>query len=70
LAVSSCSKAHEQQTAEEGRGLPLVFSLAAAAGFVSTFWLIAQSAQELDDTEHRMILFIEKFRSVKQFGRI
>jgi 4-hydroxy-4-methyl-2-oxoglutarate aldolase len=35
---------------------------------------ILKKAQELDDTEHRMIPFIEKFRSireaVKQFGRI
>jgi len=35
---------------------------------------ILQKAQALDDTEHRMIPFIEKFRSiseaVKQFGRI
>ena len=33
-----------------------------------------KKSQELDDTEHRMIPFIEKFRSikeaVKQFGRI
>jgi regulator of RNase E activity RraA len=35
---------------------------------------VLKKAQELDDTEHRMIPFIEKFRSikeaVKQFGRI
>src|SRR6478752_2633459 len=35
---------------------------------------ILKKSQELDDTEHRMIPFIEKFRSireaVKQFGRI
>jgi len=35
---------------------------------------VLKRAQELDDTEHRMIPFIEKFRSiseaVKQFGRI
>jgi regulator of RNase E activity RraA len=35
---------------------------------------ILKKAEELDDTEHRMIPFIEKFRSireaVKQFGRI
>ena len=50
--------------------MPLVFSLAMAAEFVSTFLLIAPSAQGLDDTEHSMIPFIEKLRSVKQFGRI
>ncbi len=35
---------------------------------------VLKKAQELDDTEHRMLPFIEKFRSikeaVKQFGRI
>lgn len=35
---------------------------------------VPQKAQALDDTEHRMIPFIEKFRSIseaiKQFGRI
>ena len=35
---------------------------------------VLKKSQELDDTEHRMIPFIEKFRSireaVKQFGRI
>ena len=35
---------------------------------------VLKKAQELDDTEHRMYPFIEKFRSireaVKQFGRI
>jgi regulator of RNase E activity RraA len=35
---------------------------------------VLQKSQELDDTEHRMLPFIEKFRSikeaVKQFGRI
>jgi 4-hydroxy-4-methyl-2-oxoglutarate aldolase len=35
---------------------------------------VLKKAQELDDTEHRMIPFIEKFRSIKeavrQFGRI
>ena len=35
---------------------------------------ILKKSQELDDTEHRMIPFIEKFKSikeaVKQFGRI
>jgi regulator of RNase E activity RraA len=35
---------------------------------------VLRKSQELDDTEHRMIPFIEKFRSireaVKQFGRI
>jgi 4-hydroxy-4-methyl-2-oxoglutarate aldolase len=35
---------------------------------------VLRKAQELDDTEHRMLPFIEKFRSireaVKQFGRI
>jgi regulator of RNase E activity RraA len=35
---------------------------------------VLKKAQELDDIEHRMIPFIEKFRSiseaVKQFGRI
>src|SRR2546427_8069116 len=35
---------------------------------------ILKKAQELDDTEHRMLPFIEKFKSigdaVKQFGRI
>jgi hypothetical protein len=35
---------------------------------------ILKRSQELDDTEHRMYPFIEKFRSiaeaVKQFGRI
>jgi hypothetical protein len=45
-----------------------------AAGFVSTVWLMAQSAQELGDKEHRMIPFIEKVRSIKEsvkkFGRI
>ena len=50
------------------------FSLAMAAGFVGTVWLMAQSARELGDTEHRMIPFIEKFRSIKEsvkkFGRI
>ncbi|MCU1315539.1 MAG: hypothetical protein JWN63_861 [Candidatus Acidoferrum typicum] len=50
------------------------FSLGMAAGFVGTVWLMAQSAQELGDTEHRMIPFIEKFRSIneslKKFGRI
>lgn len=37
-------------------------------------WDVLKKSQELDDTEHRMIPFIEKFRSikeaVKQFGRI
>ena len=37
-----------------------------AAGFVGTVWLMAQSARELGDTEHRMIPFIEKFRSIKE----
>jgi len=27
---------------------------------------MAQSAQEFGDTEHRMIPFIEKFRSIKE----
>jgi regulator of RNase E activity RraA len=35
---------------------------------------VLKKAQELDDTEHRMIPFIEKFRSIKEavakFGRI
>ena len=35
---------------------------------------VLRKSQELDDTEHRMLPFIEKFRSineaVKQFGRI
>ena len=35
---------------------------------------VLKKSQELDDTEHRMLPFIEKFRSireaVKQFGRI
>jgi hypothetical protein len=35
---------------------------------------ILKKAQELDDTEHRMLPFIEKFRSIKEaverFGRI
>jgi regulator of RNase E activity RraA len=35
---------------------------------------VLKKSQELDDTEHRMIPFIEMFRSireaVKQFGRI
>jgi regulator of RNase E activity RraA len=35
---------------------------------------VLQKSQALDDTEHRMLPFIEKFRSikeaVKQFGRI
>ena len=35
---------------------------------------VLKKSQELDDIEHRMIPFIEKFRSireaVKQFGRI
>jgi len=35
---------------------------------------MAQSAQEFADREHRMIPFIEKFRSIKEsvkkFGRI
>jgi regulator of RNase E activity RraA len=35
---------------------------------------VLKKSQELDDTEHRMYPFIEKFRSireaVKQFGRI
>jgi regulator of RNase E activity RraA len=35
---------------------------------------VLKKSQELDDTEHRMIPFIEKYRSireaVKQFGRI
>lgn len=35
---------------------------------------VLKKSQELDDTDHRMIPFIEKFRSireaVKQFGRI
>jgi regulator of RNase E activity RraA len=35
---------------------------------------ILKKAQDLDDTEHRMIPFIEKFRSIKEavekFGRI
>jgi regulator of RNase E activity RraA len=35
---------------------------------------VLKKAQELDDTDHRMIPFIEKFRSIKeavqQFGRI
>ncbi len=38
------------------------------------FPVLLKKSQELDDTEHRMIPFIEKFRSikeaVKQFGRI
>jgi len=50
------------------------FSLAIAAGFVGTVWLMAQSTQELGDTEHRMIPFIEKLHSIKEpvkkFGRI
>ncbi len=50
------------------------FSLAMAAGFVGTVWLMAQTAQELSDTEHRVIPLIEKFRSIKEsvkkFGRI
>jgi hypothetical protein len=45
-----------------------------AAGFVGTVWLMAQTAQELSDTEHRVIPLIEKFRSIKEsvkkFGRI
>jgi regulator of RNase E activity RraA len=35
---------------------------------------VLKKSQELDDTEHRMLPFIEKYRSireaVKQFGRI
>jgi 4-hydroxy-4-methyl-2-oxoglutarate aldolase len=35
---------------------------------------VLKKAQELDDTEHRMLPFIEKFRSIKEavakFGRI
>ena len=35
---------------------------------------VLKKAQQLDDTEHQMIPFIEKFRSIKQavekFGRI
>jgi regulator of RNase E activity RraA len=35
---------------------------------------VLKKSQDLDDTEHRMLPFIEKFRSineaVKQFGRI
>jgi regulator of RNase E activity RraA len=35
---------------------------------------VLKKSQELDDTEHRMLPFIEKFKSikeaVKQFGRI
>ncbi len=42
------------------------FSLAIAAGFVGTVWLMAQSAQKFADREHRMIPFIEKFRSIKE----
>ncbi len=50
------------------------FSFVRVAGFAGTVWLMAQSAQELGDTEHRMIPFIETFRSinesVKKFDRI
>jgi hypothetical protein len=42
------------------------FSLAIAAGFIGTVWLMAQSAKEFGDTEHRIIPFIEKFRSIKE----
>ena len=53
--------------------------LVAAGATISAVWLMAQAPEvsmvdELDDTEHRMLPFIEKFRSireaVKQFGRI
>jgi hypothetical protein len=50
------------------------FSLPMAAGFVTTVWLLAESAAELDHTQHRVIPFFEKVRSVKetvrQFGRV
>ncbi len=50
-------------------------SLVIVAAIASTVWLAAQPAGDpLDDTEHRMLPFIEKFRSIKeavtQFGRI
>ena len=53
---------------------PRSFSLPSRLGLSVTVWLMAQSAQELGDTVHRMIPFIEKLgsikESVKKFGRI